>query len=344
MISAKIVAACLALSAPNKPGYVLETAQPPRPVEAALTFEIQAPGLAANEWVAFVAQPMDLPGQSHTSLEIKPTGKPIRDLSPLHRPMLLVRQSALRSSRRDRLTVTATYKATLHARRLRVVEDDALVQSSVAALEQRDRDLALARTDHFDFDAQTIRDWMKDNDLLRSDDECDIDLARRIFNTIKSNFEYDYKPELDRRASAVCQSMKSDCGGLSVLFATALRANGVPARVLVGRWAQSANQGQKLGGVPYYQAHVKAEFFADGVGWAPVDMASAILHDRNGNSARYFGNDPGDFITMHIDPDVMVDTIHFGKKQTPWMQGVTFWVTGQGSLTNLKTTESWIVK
>ena len=35
-----------------------------------------------------------------------------------------------------------------------------------------------------------------------------------------------------------------------------------------------------LSGVEYFQWHVKAEFFARGVGWIPVDCSSAILHDK----------------------------------------------------------------
>ena len=36
-----------------------------------------------------------------------------------------------------------------------------------------------------------------------------------------------------------------------------------------------------------------AEFFADGVGWVPVDP-----------SLGHFGGDAGNFLTFHVDPDV----------------------------------------
>jgi transglutaminase-like putative cysteine protease len=341
MIYATILCSSILASAPE-PAYVLETA-PVRTVEAVLTYEIQAPGLTADEWVAFVAKPPELVGQIDLSIRVNPDGKEIEDLSPLQRPLMFIKESARKAKRKNQFTVTASYKATLCSRTLKPAREATSIKP-VPPLNERQRERALLKNEHFDFDSSAFAEWLKHNDLLRSDDETDIDLARRIFNTIKAGFSYDYKPDLDRHASAVCETKKSDCGGLSVLFASALRANGIPARVLVGRWAQSAREGQALNGVPYYQTHVKAEFFAENVGWVPVDMASAILHDRAGNGARFFGNDPGDFITMHIDPDVIVDTIHFGRKQTPWMQGVTFWVTGQGSLAKFTTQESWTVK
>jgi transglutaminase-like putative cysteine protease len=179
---------------------------------------------------------------------------------------------------------------------------------------------------------------------MREDDETDIDFARRVFSTIKANFKYDYRAEMDRRASVVCEDKQSDCGGLSVLFVSTLRANNIPARVLVGRWAVSSKPGQAISGVGYHQTHVKAEFFADDIGWVPVDMSSAILHDARGDGTQFFGRDRGDFLTMHIDPEVVINTIHFGRKQTPWLQGVTFWVTGQGNLEKLTTQETWVVR
>ena len=52
----------------------------------------------------------------------------------------------------------------------------------------------------------------------------------------------------------------------------------------------------------------------------------------------------GDFIVQHVDPDLLVDTVHFGKKEVQWLQSVSFWVTGTGSLDKLTTAEDWQVK
>jgi hypothetical protein len=336
---------------PNASGadYVLDTRVSQR-IEATLAHDIQAPGLDADEWVAFIARPVELPGQSDCKVTIHPAGKEVNDLSELKRPLLMIRAPGRTHGAKDKFTIRATYRATLHSRNLKranpsdTAGDGAKPQAAITLAEE-EKAKFLAPAPQFDFESAEVQEWIKANDLMRDDDdESEIDYARRVFLAIKSEFKYDYRAEMDRRASNVCEEKQSDCGGLSVLFVSALRANGIPARVLVGRWAMSSKPGQKLNGVRYHQHHVKAEFFAQGVGWVPVDMASAILHDAKGDGLHYFGRDRGDFITMHIDPDVEMNTIHFGKKQTPWLQGVTFWVTGQGNLDRLTTDENWTVK
>lgn len=341
-------ACCAILCAPisSASDYVIETRMAQR-IEATLTQEIKAPGLDADEWVAFMAQPPELPSQSDIKVATEPGSKQVADLSDLKRTLLMIRAPGRTQKAKDRFNIRATYRAALYSRRLKKVHSEngegAKPQAAIA-LSDEEKTRFLARGSYFDIEAADFQDWVKSNDLMRDDDQSDIDFARRVFNAIKSNFKYDYRAEMDRRASKVCHDKQSDCGGLSVLFVSALRANGVPARVLVGRWAVSGTPGQKLNGIAYQQHHVKAEFFAQGVGWVPVDMASAILHDPRGDGMQFFGNDRGDFITLHIDPDVIINTIHFGRKQTPWLQGVTFWVTGQGDLKKLTTQELWVVK
>src|SRR5438309_886991 len=108
---------------------------------------------------------------------------------------------------------------------------------------------------------ETVQKWVREHDLARRPGENDIDFARRVFVTIKRNLAYEFKTGMDRRASAVCRAGTTDCGGLSVLFVTILRGNDIPARTLVGRWAQSSKAKDIVGDSPYYQTHVKAEFF-----------------------------------------------------------------------------------
>jgi transglutaminase-like putative cysteine protease len=148
---------------------------------------------------------------------------------------------------------------------------------------------------------------------------------------------------MNRHASAVCKAGKSDCGGLSELMVTILRGNDIPARTLVGRWALSSKSKDLVGKLPYYQTHVKAEFFAAGVGWVPVDVSSA-LQDEKGDGLSCFGRDPGDFLTMHVNPKLRVDSIHFGKQDVDIMQGPAFWVFGRGSAEPTETHEKWEVR
>jgi transglutaminase-like putative cysteine protease len=193
------------------------------------------------------------------------------------------------------------------------------------------------------FDSDEFKAWQVSHRLTRGEEEPEVDFARRVYRAIRSNFQYEHIPDMDRGPPAVCKAGKSDCGGLSNLLVTTLRSQGIPARTLAGRWAVSADPNEKLNGHAYFQYHVKAEFFAAGVGWVPVDMASAIVHDRSREGLYFFGYDPGDFIVQHIDGNLKVDTIHFGKQELAVLQRPAFWVAGSGTLDEVKISENWIV-
>jgi transglutaminase-like putative cysteine protease len=234
------------------------------------------------------------------------------------------------------------YRATLWSRRLVPLGRDEK-PPAVKDLNNAEREAALRSAGDLAFDGEAFKSWQAEHKLTRGPDEPEIDFARRVFTTIRGQFQYEHVPDMDRAPAAVCQAGKSDCGGLSNLFVASLRSQGIPARTLAGRWATSADPDEKLNGHPYYQYHVKAEFFAAGVGWVPVDMASGILHDRSREGLYYFGYDPGDFITQHIDSNLEVDTIHFGKQQIVVLQRPAFWVTGKGALDDLQVVEGWTV-
>jgi hypothetical protein len=121
-----------------------------------------------------------------------------------------------------------------------------------------------------------------------------------------------------------------------MLFVAALRANEVPARTLWGRWAKP-QEGD------YGQWHVKAEFFAEGIGWVPVEMAGALAWSGV-DLDDLFGRDEGDFITLHIDTDLLVETHRFGKQPIGWRQGVLYWVSGLGELSDFRESEHWNVR
>src|SRR5207248_1997886 len=83
---------------------------------------------------------------------------------------------------------------------------------------------------------------------------------------------------------------------LAGVFVCALRANDIPARQMVGRMVKSQTPIDK----PPYGAHSRAEFFAEGVGWVPVDPTFG-LGDKTPSGLTQFGNDAGDFLVLHLD-------------------------------------------
>jgi transglutaminase-like putative cysteine protease len=318
-------------------GYALATA-PVKQVRAELRFELQAPRLLAREWVVYGAQLPVLPCQTGVSSRLLPDGESGRELSPERRPILRSRIPASTAERKTSLDVRLEYQATLLSRRL-VRRKPAADAAPVAAPDGEERRAALAAGKHFDFNSDGFRRWLDDGGLKRGPDEGEIDYARRVFLAIKKGFRYVSNDNLDRLASHVCRAGESDCVGLSILFVSTLRAAGIPARSLVGRWAKSGEEG----GQGYNQWHAKAEFYAQGVGWIPADPACAVVHDRSPEGLVFFGNDPGDFLVMHLDTDLVCDTLAFGRQTVALLQRPAHWMTGSGSFEGATTREYWTV-
>jgi hypothetical protein len=313
-------------------------------IKATLTVEIETPDLETAEWVFFVAQPPFHPSQSMKKIELRPKGVEMRDLSALKRPVVRAQVSTKgKKPLTHRLNVKAQFEGTLFARRL-VLREPGKSYGRVDELTPANRELSLASSPIYDFESEKFTAWLDERQLRRRANETELDFARRAFLSIKGAFTYEYEVEMNRAASHVCEVGKSDCGGLSVLFASAMRANGLPARALAGCWAKSAEPGKLAGGVQYNQVHVKAEVYLTDIGWLPVDLASAISHDRSRDGLFFFGNDKGDFLTMHVDPELKVDSIFFGEKTFPWLQQYHFYAAGQGKLTNVKQTVGWKVE
>ncbi len=109
----------------------------------------------------------------------------------------------------------------------------------------------------------------------------------------------------------------------------------MPARLIVGRWAESGEPGDP-------KVHVRAEFFAQGVGWVPADLSQAVS-DTTGSEFTFFGNDPGDFVTMELDVDFALDTFGLGPRNVSVIQGISHWGRGGGGPRGSRPEEKWTV-
>jgi hypothetical protein len=193
-----------------------------------------------------------------------------------------------------------------------------------------------------DFKVKAFQDWLDKTKLRRGAEESDMSFARRVFLHLKHNLSYEHRDDMDYRASAVCRAAKTDCSGMSNLFVAALRAGGVPARAVAGRHAESEKPSAQPGSLLGSQRHVRAEFFARGVGWVPVEVNNAVVDDRRGDCA-YFGNDAGDFVVLHVDTDLVVESYVAGRAPLPSLQGCCWWRRG-GTGKGDQVQEHWTVK
>jgi len=315
--------------------------QPATQVEATYSVTLTAPDLNAREWILIGAIPPQMTRQK-AEARFVPQAERTDDLSEAARKIFRARVPANRKPLKTSVTSKLIIRAQLYATQV-VPNRRGIDRHQPDPLSDAERSRFLRNTSKLDFENADFQAWKSRHQLKRNRGENQVDFAQRVFLHIRSSMTYEYHNQMDRKVTFVCKKGKSDCGGLSNLLVATLRSEGIPARLVVGRWAMSATPGATVGDVPFYQQHAKAEFYAEGVGWVPVDMASGILHDRSQDGLRYFGKDEGDFITMHFDSDLKVDTVYFGEQSVESLQGINFWVTGSGSLDGLKTDSDWQV-
>jgi hypothetical protein len=314
-----------------------------RRVEAVLSYRVICPTIRAREWILFAADAPCLPGQTDVKTTVEPRCNLLQELSPEHRSVWRLRQLGSNPQAASEANLSVTYQALLMSRHLRATDASANADDA-PTLNSSERRLHLLAHGSIDHQDRAFRDWLKEKQLVRKKDEEALAFARRTFLQLRQGYRYRYEAKQDRRASKLCSVNCSDCGGLATLFVATLRANGVPARALYGRWARSADPRAKLNGTAYFQWHVKTEFFVDGLGWIPADLSSAIEHDRSPGGLRFFGHDSGDFLTLHIDPDLELNTIHFGRCEVDNLQVPAYWVYGAGSTTGAEIKEDWKVR
>lgn len=99
--------------------------------------------------------------------------------------------------------------------------------------------------------------------------------VENIWNWMSDNF--DWASDADSKPVDVLEASQGDAAGLTDLFVSMLRAEGVPARPVRGVLLT------ETGELPWYSW---AEFYLDGFGWVPADIARVT-----GAGASYFDED-----------------------------------------------------
>jgi hypothetical protein len=317
--------------------------KPSQKIEAELVVSERFPSFKAKEWVIYAGDAPRLPGQPivHTTLE--PGGRAVKEHSAHGQPVLLTRIPGMYPGFEHGYQVKLKFQATLMARHLVPAPANGKVKE-VPPLSPAEEATNLTPSYTCDYKAPAFQRWLDQNKLRRARTTSDLDFARQAFLFVRTHYSYFYRGDQDRRVSKLCADKATDCGGMSVLFVGILRANHVSARCLLGRWAASGKPPEKPGGEPISQCHVKAEFFAKGIGWVPVDLSCSVTFDKSKEGLAYFGNDSGDFLAMHVDPDLLVNTIHFGQQRLGCLQGVAMWATGDGRLDHGANKETWLVR
>ena len=317
-------------------GYYLEYKEMPAK-KATYTLTVKTSGYSANQWNVFFSKPPSYEFQKNVKTEFNYQPKTQKDKNDDSRS--LYRLELTGDNIKSSFHVKATYRFTPVARKLTKKRPRKDHKTKPLTKEEISRYLKATKT--VNHDSKEFRSWLKATGLIRKKKEGQIEFARRAFQHIANNFTYLYTYKMNRECNNVRIQKKSDCGGLSILLISTLRANGIPARLICGRWAKSAEKGKRIGEVAYFQQHVKCEFYAEGVGWVPNDMSAGVSAKRN--KEFFFGMDRGIFFTAHFDCDFKYDTKLFGVKEGVFLQSCYFWTRGSGKYKKESSVMDWKV-
>ena len=161
----------------------------------------------------------------------------------------------------------------------------------------------------------------------------DIEKAKAIYNWVVENTHRDPKTrgcgQGDVKLMLETNNLGGKCADINAVFVALARSVGVPARDVYGiRIADSARGYKSLGksGDITKAQHCRAEFYANGFGWVPVDPADVrkvILEETGGLPANdpkvlaireyLFGNWEMNWLAYNYDHDVVLPGSRLGK-------------------------------
>ena len=202
----------------------------------------------------------------------------------------------------------------------------------------------LGTSDSINWKDEAFQDWLDNAGLRRHGDEPAVDFGQRVYTYFREHGAYTYPPVSAWNSAACARRLRTDCGGFSLVFVAACRANHIPARLLVGQCfkAQRAGDGMALTGGR--QAHVIAEFYDPRVGWIPEDISSTFLHVGGFGDLNFFGRDPGYFFAWHTDTDFYLDTPRKSNAHEQWIQNPSLWFSEDADGANDTMSHHWDIE
>jgi transglutaminase-like putative cysteine protease len=110
----------------------------------------------------------------------------------------------------------------------------------------------------------------------------DLEMARAIYNHVVATVKYDKTGQGWGRGDIyyACDARRGNCTDFHAIFIGYARAMGIPARFAIGFPLPADHGAGKIAGY-----HCWAEFYAQGIGWVPVDASEAA---KNPAKREYF--------------------------------------------------------
>ena len=203
----------------------------------------------------------------------------------------------------------------------------------------------LASTESINWKVASFQDWLDSTGMRRKLNESPVAFGQRLYAYFKAHGRYTYPPVTAWSSAACCQRLRTDCGGFSLVFAAACRANHIPARLLVGQCFKARKLADgTVALTDGRQAHVIAEFFDPQIGWIPEDISSTFLKTPGYSDLNFFGRDPGYFFAWHVDTDFHFDTPRKPDAHVQWIQNPNLWFSENADDANDSVSHHWDIE
>lgn len=306
-------------------------------VVAELTGQVRAPGVSAREWILYAARAPDheisMVRRQFMWCETPGARRAAKAVHEAGGQEVFQARGATLPAESKQVSFRVRYEVTTSS----LVLKPGKARGRLYLPRKSEVNRYLSSNDTYRLRDPDFKAWLKSSGLIRKSGERDLAFGWRVLQAIGRGFDYAYPPKsLERACNQVVADKASDCGGLSALAVSVLRANNVPARTLVGRWVEANKDSED-------QYHVKFEFFAAGIGWVPCDGSGAVTW--KGGPAAAFGKERGNFLVLHYDFSALrVDSVHWGRKHVRILQGVVWWVAGSGKTKGSSLTTQWTVR
>ncbi len=313
-------------------------AQDHQNIEARINYEVRTTSYIVSRWMAYLPEPPELPSQTNIKVTTKQKSKLMSERSSIARKVRQFDIPVPIPSAASKLELEMTVQATLRTRRL-VPLAMGETPPKVTPLTPTEAKYYTSPGRDIDFKAKSFKAWLDKKDLHIDKGEQPIDFAERILQVIRDDYAYGYNLS-EKKASLCCDQGTIDCSGMSFLFVAAMRANAIPARILIGRYARPRKMDAKPREQEYDQPHVRAEFYLADVGWIAIDASDAnVMKFRKVRD--FIGLDPGNMLVLHVDVDLklpypdQVQTAE-GLQVTP-----AYWAAGRGVFDGKTSDSGW---
>jgi transglutaminase-like putative cysteine protease len=337
-IPALLLSAAALSAGEPKPKWKIE-ATDCQNIEARISYDIHMTNFLVSRWVIYMPEPPELPSQANVKITSTPKAKVVSEQSPLARKVRMSDFQVIGNvALARRVRVDLNVQATLRARKLvRLKEGE--TPPKVTPLTPTEAKYYTSATHTVDFNAKPFKNWLDKKQLHLQKGEQPVDFAARVLEVIRSDYSYHFTIA-EKQASVVCDLPSGDCSCMAYIFVAAMRANDIPARALIGRFAKTRKSGVPSSDNEYEQPHVRAEIYVANVGWVPVDPAFA-----NGNKTRkvqdFIGNDAGDILVLHVDVDLQLSYPNRMQSTQSMQVHPNYWAFGQGQFDGVYGDTGW---